>query len=668
MGRFEAINDGARWALGKTYVESGAVEYALAPLDDLSQQEPGILHRAATDVQPPEKPNWQPMPDDGQPSIAFGMKELLKETPFAPKLESQQNAVFLKVLASSVIPPSLFSGKMQLWIQAMYGGRPEKWRLQLVKEDNAVPYLILKRPDGHDRALYFDYGRTCGLVTNPETLDYYIVAIGPAQVQYSRLELSSFAESLAAYVLALDNPPSAADMARWEAYLLADARIDPVIYSAEFGALVGEPIGGYHGWSFDWQGARARIVTHQPFISGGTYHRRARTYQMAFGFDVAATRLNGRPPLTVALTVLETAEYQIRPGSDLLWYYDYIINLMVTVTTPLNVAGPYGDAPMHGFFDAAGEWIETRYSYTATTLPAIYLGPVDKPQLCAESDGPAVHEYEGWGGSALVVGFANARKNAKITTSGSYRHTAHSLSITARGAEPTAPVYTGYNYASTLATAPPGNYCTVWGSLDHQDVGLHFAFQTGDARYLETDEYSSGVEAKTLLLLPQNDVAAVYLGTLSHRLMASYSVLDNTIHTDVNLWAFQHGAIGDKGALIGGQYVRIDSSQAAFYDPPATAIYNADRYEIKISYVDRSDEATEVADKTGTSYFDDVGIYASFFYPPLNVDPTNSTIYRSNHGLHDDCTFTGDVSDEAQQYRAKGDYDYFPSYSYVGWA
>lgn len=666
-GRFESINDGARWALGKTYVESGAVEYALAPLVDILQQEPGTLHRAETDAQPPEKPSWQPMPEDGQPSIAFGMKELLKERPNPDRLASQKTAVFLKVLTSGVIPPSLFSGKMQLWIQAMYGARPEKWKLQLVKEDNAVPHLILLSPDGYHRDLYFDYGRTCGIVTNPDTLDYYLVSIETDKVKYSRLELSSFAKGLAAYVLALDAVPRD-EMDRWEAYLLADARISPVLYQHSITPIVGAPIGGYHGWAFDWQGAKARLITHEPFVADGQHHRRARKYQLSFGFNPAATALNGYAPLTVALAALETVEYQIRPGADLIWYYDYIINLMVTVTTPLNVAEPYGDAPMHGFFDAAGNWIETRYSYSATTLPAIYLGPVDKPQLCAESDGPAVHEYEGWGGSALVVGFANARKNAKITTSGSYRHTAHSLSITARGAEPTAPVYTGSNYASTLSTAPPGSYCATWGSLDHADIGLHFEFQTGDARYVETDERSSGVEAKTLFLLPQNDVSAVYLGNLSHRLMASLTVLDNTINTRVNLWAFQRGRIGDKGALIGGQYVRIDSSQAAFYDPPATAIYNADRYEIKISYVDRSDEATEVTDKTGTSYFDDVGIYASFFYPPLNVDPTNSTIYRSNHGLHDDCTFTGDVSDEAQQYLAKGDYDYFPSYSYVGWA
>lgn len=667
MGRFESVNDGARWALGKSYVESGAVEYSIAPLSDIYAQTPGTIHRADNDFTPTEKPKWQQIPDEGASSIAFGMRELLKSSPYEPKLETEKTIVFLKALTASTIPSSLFSGKMQLWIQAMYGARPEKWKLQLVKEDNAVPYLVLIDKTGTGRELYFDHGRVCGIVTNVETLEYFLVSVENDKVKYSRLVLSPFAKGLAKYVLSLGALPRP-EMDKWEAYLLSDARIEKKVREISFSALVGTTVGGYNSWAFNWQGTKARIVTHEQFAGeDGKYNRRAHKYELSFSFNPSATEANGYQPLTASLETIETTEYQIRPGSDLLWYYDYIINLMITVTTPLNVASPYGDAPIYIFSDKDGNWIETRYSYSSTTLPEIYMGPVNKPILCAVSDGPLTYSYEAWGGTAIIAGFYNSKRSEVKTSGQTYRNTVHSLSVVQRNEAPLAPIYSGSNYQSTQSTAPPGSYCLTWGGLDHSSNGLDFEFQTGKARYVETDENSSGIELKTLLLLPQNDVSSVYIGSLSHRMALSRYLLDNTVDVYINLYAFKRSDIGAPGYTLGGLWVSLDSADTGYYEPPATGVINSDVYEISIYLVDRA-EAVQTTDKIGYSYFDDVGVYASFFYPPLNVDPTNDIIYRVNHDLNDDCAFIGDIGNESNYYKSKGDYLYYPSCCYVGWA
>lgn len=186
---------------------------------------------------------------------------LVRSSIQAPFVYCQPSIIWLKKITQSRVPSSFFTGKMKLFVQALYGSTRTDYNI-------STSYGTL--PTEGDYYLYlgglkleWGYPFTMGIYTDDD-FNYYLIEIRSGNLWATKLLLSSAGEE---WRLLLKDHPDNANTAftnRVEVYILSTATIDhktrnktPITGATLTG---GNPLG--YGWKFNRKGNLAKIVIH----------------------------------------------------------------------------------------------------------------------------------------------------------------------------------------------------------------------------------------------------------------------------------------------------------------------------------------------------------------------------------------------------------------------
>lgn len=283
-------------------------------------------------------------------------------------------------------PPSVFTGKMRMYVQSLYG-----------RHDHGEMFMLPPGAGISAPSVYFDYTKTfgteedpgagsvlfdtnCGVFTDLSTYKHYLISIAASRIKIYRLKATSCGEKLRKKLI--DDSVSAGDKEKIEAYILSQSHPDMTEGSmVELTDLDIHASSMGYGWHFNWDGNKADIVVNYiSSASGGGLENTSIHYRItfsinSFGMWSAENSVVEGPVLWKSLRHGHPITY---PAWDKL-----ALEKFGAHTGPL----PYGDAPFYVFY-TKNELNVCRYS--ATTGSHAKQGVVREPYYYAPNTRDAI--------------------------------------------------------------------------------------------------------------------------------------------------------------------------------------------------------------------------------------------------------------------------------------
>jgi len=226
-----------------------------------------------------------------------------------------------------LVKPSVFTGKLRLFVQALYGSaRDDYYTFE------EIPFIEKPLYVGDIELQYnYIYGSagsgTHGIYTN-EYLDYYLIHIKPSTISVRRMTPKGDGKWILQNLRRQVEKGSISDEDREkvEAYLLSTCEIDlhEEIFKG-FEPLDGLPI--HFGWHFNWQGSQADIVliTRKPQETDLLY---ATHYRFTISEPV-----RGSLSFELSSNFKEMPWYGV--GNKVVWTPDLLVRQMIAEVNPL---------------------------------------------------------------------------------------------------------------------------------------------------------------------------------------------------------------------------------------------------------------------------------------------------------------------------------------------
>jgi len=286
--------------------------------------------------------------------------------------DKYEDQLILKKFTASQFTPSLWSGKMRLFMQALYGARmtdKDPLTINLVGTEIVLVYIDTKSGESvqfglwsHDTPgiLYFPKTDTTSSgywfirFTNP-TATRYIITAAPMIVNSTLSRIAN-------------NPKMTAETRRQaEAYMFSSARIDLANtrtvkeFDAKGSALA-------YGWKFQFGGTRASIVTNEVLGLGYNDLRWTAT-TIHCDFSCVYDEEKKRKDLTVQVTQTPHGEW-----TDGWGVYNIFAPEYVQYSAPLELVSlkinagevkpdfDFSDIPVYGYYDASDTWVDVKLS------------------------------------------------------------------------------------------------------------------------------------------------------------------------------------------------------------------------------------------------------------------------------------------------------------------
>lgn len=311
---------------GTVYMESGQLEWTLPGELNPEKYDPAKWH--FLDVPTTDKYLGWINAQYGQhlgeqknkPALSEGMDSQAIGYPTKTSLTAEQTAdlkaaygdrTLLKKLVAAIFPPSLFSGKMRLFMQAKYGALAEKdyspFTVDIFGLSGVLYYI-----DRSGNSLQFGLWAHAspGIYTSPEG-NYWLINFrsgGTGEFVATAYPLKLAAESAGLRKRAKAPDSSELERTQCEAYVLAGADID-----LSAGQVIGTVTGadGFalsYGWKFSRSGSKASIVLIQAFDNGSGYDKywRSRTVHCTIGSSVDES---GVPSFTFSYEVTQHGDW-----------------------------------------------------------------------------------------------------------------------------------------------------------------------------------------------------------------------------------------------------------------------------------------------------------------------------------------------------------------------
>ncbi len=285
-----------RIASGTIYLESGCVDFTTIGLLDPHIYDEGILYfgdkenaykkyngllSLGGDPSVPESSYLK----NKQVSLAYGMPK----KPDGSRDSSRDSLLVDKKLTTMFVPASMYTGKMRLYVQSLYGQKLTEWIFTMgTAEDGAVlpGHLIYETPDvtlGEGRAAPITFTMNTGIYSDSEG-NYWLIELDFGTVR--KLDMPRIAVVLRNYIQShADLKDDVKD--KLEAYVLSVCRP-----SATFYFHITHPISYYeamgYGWKFNWDGTFADIVTTDLVTPDNfTSYNISNHYRMSFVRDAS---------------------------------------------------------------------------------------------------------------------------------------------------------------------------------------------------------------------------------------------------------------------------------------------------------------------------------------------------------------------------------------------
>lgn len=247
-------------------------------------------------------------------------------------------AILKKKRAQHFMPASVFSGKLRLMIQAIYGSKRTDYEVPVDANGVPIAYNVLNIGS---TVLSSQFSPSWGLFTGPD-YQYWLVKVDSA-VTYYPLILSATAQSILNIIAA--NPGLGADVIkRAECYALSTATIDTVnTLSSGSISITGTPL--YYGLHWKWDGSEARVVCHNTDSVNRRYD--ARYYKLQITLD------SNSGAFSHTITLLENNYWWTATvGVVVIKPFPAENKMSQLMPVPDNF-GAYNGMPSYGSFDAA---------------------------------------------------------------------------------------------------------------------------------------------------------------------------------------------------------------------------------------------------------------------------------------------------------------------------
>ena len=256
------------------YMDTGAVEIISVNPNDPRSLDPAPLWYSTIQrtyyatkkllgkIFPPKVDVTTP-PVEGEPGLSF---------------KDYRGDLVSKKACSMYCPPSMFTGKARLYVQALYGRDVKDWKWEL--------YI----PDGLSPRLLHENGATLNINTGVYTDDkhnHWLVTIFPDGILVTKLVRGKKVEPL---VDKWKDPAFSADHKKIEAYILAySVPSTTMTFILDVSVPETQMLG--YGWKFNWSGNKADIIKH---IEGTPEHT-SMHYRFTFFRDSALVGPNNTP-------------------------------------------------------------------------------------------------------------------------------------------------------------------------------------------------------------------------------------------------------------------------------------------------------------------------------------------------------------------------------------
>lgn len=322
--------------------------------------------------------NYPPL-SEGSESRAVGPRKVKRNATFtgvqnsvadeadaATKAEDGPNTMMKKLIVG-MFPPSVFTGKMRLFMQAQYGALQELFPLSVeVLGESALLFY----QNGADRLQLGFWGHlTPGIFTAPDGTYWLINITSGATVSYYPITHNPEVDALVTTLRT--GGMSDDERAKVEAYVFAHSKID-IVSRKVIGSVptaIGAPMA--YGWKFSRSGERAGIILHEGLNPGTTTERwKSRTVMLNFSYSAGEVSMS--PEVT------DNGNWIDGWGTHILWGPPDERS-----TSPLSMFSIKGNGgavavsfnftgvPIYGYF--RGEtWVQATVTYSALTGFPIY--------------------------------------------------------------------------------------------------------------------------------------------------------------------------------------------------------------------------------------------------------------------------------------------------------
>jgi hypothetical protein len=295
-GQPQFSNSGAPTQAARTdiYMESGQLDWNYPAPEAFDRLDPAKWHFRDIPTDNPflgrivsetgAQKNAAPLVDD-QDSLAIGYPHSADTGIDATTKEAYGNATLLKKFTAGFFAPSIYSGKMRLFLQAQYGAAETKAVAPLrVDVSGDSPVLTYVRNE-----VTLNFGvwahSSPGIFTDDNGYFWLAIIANPTGSEYGvtvyPITAGNSVKGLATYLRANRATLDAATIAKLEAYIFAGSVIETARPSAV--GTFPAPAGGalVYGWKWNSTGSEASIVVHELLGTGAADYRwKARTIQI----------------------------------------------------------------------------------------------------------------------------------------------------------------------------------------------------------------------------------------------------------------------------------------------------------------------------------------------------------------------------------------------------
>lgn len=257
---------------------------------------------------------------------------------------------YIRKVTQRYVPSSLYSGKMRLFVQSLYGS---------LRKDYYIYLGISGLPDTSQYKLILE-GYVCewglptvGLFTT-SSYSYYLMEVSVTSITFKKLRLSTEARKWATILNTHPNKGNREFSSRVEAYILSTAHIDqnftPVVRSTGV-TCPGTPMG--YGFKFNWKGNKAKIVLHdlEAHSPGNNY---SRTVELTITDD-----LNVTGSVSAAKVWANGTNLQF-------WTPNHSERFLVSFGDVNGHMTNTSACPMYGYYDYNDTWIEFNFSLSVS--------------------------------------------------------------------------------------------------------------------------------------------------------------------------------------------------------------------------------------------------------------------------------------------------------------
>lgn len=278
-------------------------------------------------------------------------------------------------------PASMFSGKMRLYMQARYGAL-----LRTTMDIESADYGV--KVDGITLGNLGGVG--CGIYTTADNKYRLLRVVGDTVYVFKILPIDGYEIEVKKLTTRLNKGVDAAEREKIEAYIFAHSKIEPITNPAVqvfAGALpVVNPI--TYGWSFNWSGQKADIISHEVVGDGGN----AKFHSTHYRLTINHSYLAGEDVWLFSYATLATDIWVDGRGSSHIFAPEYMgigRHYLFSLGIPIASIGK-SEGNIHCFYDKSDALVIARYVLSERTgQPNKYVSGATWPGAGGDQSNPA---------------------------------------------------------------------------------------------------------------------------------------------------------------------------------------------------------------------------------------------------------------------------------------